>query len=144
MAASCFQLAAHFGHFTHFFQSPPPPKGGHRSTKCHKIDKGGQGGVCAQPWPTISPISHDLVEPTSTYHPAKKVSQNDHQNGIVGLAKWGVRARPEGHGRCTVGQRGPLGSPSSPPGTHTPGPPPTGPCEHCKVGIFSSQTLQKW
>ena len=37
---------------------------------------------------------------------------------------------------------GPLGSPPSPPGTHTHGAPLTGSYGHCQVGTFSSQNLQ--
>ena len=96
----------------------------------------------AQPWPATPPISHDLVEPTSKYHPAKKHSKNAHPNVIVVPAPSRVKTQPEGPGRCTVGQGGPLGSPPSPPGTHNPGAPLIGPGGHCQIGTFSSQNLQ--
>ena len=128
--------------FDLFFHPPPPPKGDQRSTKCHKIDRGGQGEVYAQPWPATPPISHDLVEPTSKYHPAKKHSKNAHPNVIVVPAPSRVKTQPEGPRRCIVGQGGPLGSPPSPPGTHNPGAPLIGPGGHCQIGTFSSQNLQ--
>jgi hypothetical protein len=97
------------------FEPPPPPEGEQRSTKCHEIDRGCQGDAHTHPWPATPPIYHDLVEATSTYHPAKNPSQiaPTHTYGIVGPAPSGVKTQPEGPGRCTVGQGVPWGQPQA-------------------------------